>query len=115
VRRQASVLIFLGDGDHEAQVALHELLEGVLVPGADLFREIDLLRPFEQRIGGYLIEVLIEDIALRFVRSDPSGSRTAATTLEFGHVSGCGPRANRALDSSRSISGGMEQSASLRM
>ena len=34
--RQAAVLVFLGDGDDEAQVALHELLERVLVAGADL-------------------------------------------------------------------------------
>ena len=41
--RQAAVLVFLCDGDDEAQVALHELLERVLVAGADLPGELDLL------------------------------------------------------------------------
>ena len=39
----AAVLIFLCDGDDEAEVALDELLERVLIAGADLRREIDLL------------------------------------------------------------------------
>ena len=34
--RQAAVLVLLGDGDDEAQVALDELLQRVLVAGADL-------------------------------------------------------------------------------
>ena len=42
--RQAAVLVLLGDGDDEAQVALHELLQRVLVAGADLPGELDLLR-----------------------------------------------------------------------
>src|SRR5215467_10980802 len=105
--REASVLIFLGDGDDEAQVTLDELLEGVLVAGADLFREIDLLRPFEQGIGGHLVEVLIEDIALRFVRSDPSGGRAAATTLEFGHLAVVGLSRVERVEDRASISGGM--------
>src|SRR5262249_48159686 len=101
----------------EAQVTLDQLLKGVLVAGADLFREIDLLRPLEQGIGGYLVEVLIENIALRFIRSDPSGGRAAATTLEFGHVTVVS-LAHRARWSRASISGGMRtcpQAASLRM
>src|SRR5262249_40366063 len=84
--RQAAVLVFLGDGDDEAEIALDELLERVLVTGANLLGEIDLLRSLEERIGGDLVQILVENIALRFVRSDPSGGRAAATTLEFGHV-----------------------------
>ena len=71
--RQSAVLVFLGDGDDEAQVALHELLERILVAGANLLRELDLLRSLEERIGADLVEVLVEDVALGLVRSDPSG------------------------------------------
>ena len=84
--RQSAVLVFLGDGDDEAQVALHELLERVLITGANLLRELDLLRSLEQRIRGDLVEVLVEDVALGLVGSDPRGSRAAATwLLDFGH------------------------------
>src|SRR6185295_12423769 len=84
--RQSAVLIFLGHGDHEAQVALHELLQRVLIPGADLLRELDLLRTLEQRVRGDLVEVLVQDVALRLVGGNPRGSRAAASwLLYFGH------------------------------
>jgi len=56
-------------------------LESVLVTSTNLPRKVDLLGPLEQRIRADLIEVLIEDISLRFTGSDSRGSRTAATTL----------------------------------
>ena len=57
--------------------------------GADLLGELDLLRPLEQGIGGDLVQVLVEDVALGLVGGDARG-RGAATTyrlLDFGH--GC--------------------------
>ena len=71
---QAAVLVFLGDGDDEAQVALDELLEGVLIAGANFLREVDLFRPLEERIGADLIEVLVEDIALGSFGAIPAGA-----------------------------------------
>ena len=47
--RQSAVLVLLGDGDDEAQVALDELLQRVLIAGANLLRELDLLRTLEER------------------------------------------------------------------
>src|SRR6202012_5748936 len=83
---ETAVLVFFGDGDDEAKVSLHQLLERILVTRADLAGKIDFLRSFEERIGGHLVEVLVEDVAFGFVRRDPSGGRATATTLEFGHV-----------------------------
>ena len=103
--RQTAVLIFLRHGDHEAQVALDELLECVLITSANLLGQVDLFRSFEERIGRDLIEVLVEDIAFGFIRSDPSGGRTAATTLEFGHVTVC--LAQSAFESASIWSGGI--------
>ena len=111
--REAAVLVFLGDGDDEAQVALDELLEGVLVAGADLLGEVDLLGALEQRIGADLVEVLVEDVALGLVRRDPSGGRAAATTLEFGHVAVC--LAQSARWSRHLSSGGQIETASRRL
>ena len=80
--REAAVLVFLGDGDDEAQVALHELLERVLVAGADLPRELDLLRTLEQRVGADLVEVLVEDVALGLAwERSPAGPRGGARRL----------------------------------
>src|SRR5581483_10484888 len=81
-----AVLVLLGHGDDEAQVALDELLQRILVAGADLSSELDLLRPLEQRVGADLVEVLVEDIALRLVGRDPGGGRATAAALDFGHV-----------------------------
>ena len=67
-------------------------------PARIFLREVDLLRSLEERIGGDLVEVLVEDVALRLVRSDPRGGRAAATALDFGHVRLC--LAKRALKSS---------------
>ena len=83
---QSAVLVFLGDGDDEAQVALDELLERVRVAGADLFGEIDLLRTLEEGVRGDLVEVLVENVAFRFVGSDSGRGGSAAATLEFGHL-----------------------------
>jgi len=84
--RQAAVLIFFCDRDDEAEVPLHQLLECILVTGADLLGEVDFFRSFEERIGADLVEVLVENIPLRFIRSDSSRSGAAAAALEFGHV-----------------------------
>src|SRR5437016_6091524 len=61
---QATVLILLGDRDHEAQVALHQLLHRLLVAGAHLPGERDLLLLGEEGRLRHLVEVLVEDVAL---------------------------------------------------
>ncbi len=53
--RHAAVLIFLCYGDHEAQVALYELLESVRVTGTNPTGNLDLLGTFEQRKSADLI------------------------------------------------------------
>src|SRR5439155_21113079 len=53
--RHAAVLVFLCYGDHEAQVALHELLESVRVAGANPTGNLDLLSAFEERVSADLI------------------------------------------------------------
>ena len=45
--RHAAILIFLRDGDDEAEIALDELLERVLIAGADESSEIEFLRALE--------------------------------------------------------------------
>src|SRR5438034_8715080 len=50
--------------DHEAQVALHQLLHGLLVTGAHLPGERDLLLLGEEWRLRHLVEVLVEDVAL---------------------------------------------------
>jgi hypothetical protein len=75
---EAAVLVLLGDGDDEAQVALDELLQRVLVARADLAREFDLLVALEQRVGGDLVQVLVEDVALRLAGRDPRGGPCGA-------------------------------------
>src|SRR5690606_15280361 len=82
--RKAPVLVLLCHRDHEAEVPLHELLEAVLVPGADLPREDELFVPLEEGVGGDLVEVLVEDVALRLARGDACGRHAAATTLGVG-------------------------------
>ena len=57
-----------------------------MVTGADLLGEVDFFRSFEERLGADLVEVLVENIPLRFIRSDSSRSGAAAAALEFGHV-----------------------------
>ena len=47
--REAAVLVLLGDRDDEAEVALDQLLHRLLVAGADLPRDGDLLLRREQR------------------------------------------------------------------
>src|SRR5260221_7518309 len=87
--RESAVLIFLGDGDDERQVALDEVLECVLVAGADLSGELDLLRPLEEGIGGDFVQVLVEDVALGLVGRDARGRGAAPAyrLFHFGH--GC--------------------------
>src|SRR5881394_285376 len=62
--RQTAILVLLRDRDHEPQVALHELLHRLLVAGAHLARERDLLFLRKQRSLGDLVQVLVEDVAL---------------------------------------------------
>src|SRR5439155_22681191 len=61
---QTPVLVLLGDRDHEAQVALHQFLHRLLVAGAHLAGERDLLLLGEQWGLRHLVEVLVEDVAL---------------------------------------------------
>src|SRR5882724_3108055 len=61
---QATVLVLLGDRDHEAQVALHQLLHRLLVAGAHLPGERDLLLLSKEGRLGHLVEILVEDVAL---------------------------------------------------
>src|SRR6185503_18216481 len=79
--RQTAVLVLLGHRDDKAQVALDQLLEAVLVAGADLLGELDLLGALEQRVGAHLIEVLVEDVALGLIGRDTRGSSASATAL----------------------------------
>ena len=81
--RQSAVLVFLGDGDDEAQVALHQLLHRLLIAGPDQFRNGDFLRRGEQWSQAHLVEVLIEDVPIGVI--DAQGLRgfpfTAAALL----------------------------------
>ena len=81
-----AILVFLGDGDDEAEVALDQLLERVRIAGADLSGQVDLFRALEQRVGADFVEVLVQNVAFRLGRSDPGGSGPAAAALQFGHV-----------------------------
>src|SRR5258707_2969267 len=65
--RKAAILILLGDGNHEPQVALHELLHRLLIARANLPGERDLLLLRQQRSLGDLVEVLLEVVALVLV------------------------------------------------
>src|SRR5687767_2901488 len=67
---KAAVLIFLGDGDDETEVALDQLLQRVLISVANLAGELNFLVALQQRVGAYLIEVLIQNVAFRLVWSD---------------------------------------------
>src|SRR5439155_3802459 len=84
--RQAPVLVFLGDRDHEPQVALHQLLHRLLITRANLAGERDLLLLGEQRSLGDLVEILVEDVALVLVRSE-AGEQTPAPAATLGHPS----------------------------
>src|SRR6185312_15583934 len=76
--RQSAILVFLGDRNHEAQVALHEFLQRVGIAGADAARDLDLLGALEERVRADLVEVLVENVTLRLTRRDPGGSAAAA-------------------------------------
>src|SRR5256886_11906594 len=82
-QRQAPVLVLLGGRDHEAEVALYELLHRLLVPGTDLARQRDLLLLREERRLGHLVQVLVEDVALVLVVAEP-GEQTAAPPALLG-------------------------------
>ena len=83
--RESAVLVLLRDRDDEAEVALDELLEGILIARADLTRKVELRRPLEEGIGGDLVEVLVEDVALGLVGRDPRGGGATAAALHFRH------------------------------
>jgi len=86
--RQPAVLVFLGDGNHEPQVALHELLHRFLIARANLASERDLLLLREQRSLGDLVEVLIEDVALVLVGAQTGEQAAApATALDDASLS----------------------------
>ena len=84
--REAAVLVLFRDGNDEAQVALHQFLECVLVAVADLASELNLLVALEERIRAHLVQILVENVTFRLVRSD-AGRRGAPTpALNVCHV-----------------------------
>jgi len=72
-QRHPPVLVFLGDGDDEPEVALHQLLHRLLVAGADPARNGDLLCGGQEGRLADLVQVLIEDLA--FGRGAAEGPR----------------------------------------
>src|SRR6266550_422837 len=78
--RQAAILVLLGDGNHEAQVALYQLLHRLLIARANLPGERDLLLLRQQRSLGDLVEVLIEDVALVLVMAQTREQAAAPAT-----------------------------------
>ncbi len=68
--REAAVLVFLGDRDDEAQVALHQLLHRLLVAGADQFRDGNFLLRGEERSLAHLEQVLVEDVLVGVVHAE---------------------------------------------
>src|SRR5690349_22428470 len=83
--RHAAVLILLRHRDDETQIALDELLECVGIAGTNTTSNLDLLCTFEQRIRAHLVQILIENVSLGFVRCDSGDGRFAAT-LHFSHL-----------------------------
>ena len=59
-QRHALVLILLGHGDDEAEVAAHELVQRLAVAGADALGEIHFLFLRDQRILADLAEILVQ-------------------------------------------------------
>src|SRR5262245_29882966 len=81
-KRQPTVLILLGDRDHKAEVALHELLHRLLITSTDLTGERDLLLLRKQGSLRDLVQVLIQDVALVLVRAKTrEQTPTPAATL----------------------------------
>src|SRR5881397_4227830 len=100
---QPAVLILLGDRNHEAQVALDELLHRLLITRADLPGERDLLLLRQQRSLRDLVQVLIEDVALVLVMAQPREQAAApATTLDDPSLSRRDGRLRLGLRSRRS-------------
>jgi len=96
----AAVLVLFGNGDHEAQVALNELLQCVCIARANAAGNLDLFVPLEQRISADLIEVLIENVPLGLAWRDSSDGRLA-TTLYFSALKHSGTSACRSKASSQ--------------
>ena len=69
----AAVLIFLGDGDDESQVALHQLLHRLLVARADPAGDGDLLLGAEQGRLADFVQVLVEDVPIAVVYAEGLG------------------------------------------
>src|SRR5213078_1664803 len=82
---ETPVLVLLGDRDHEAQIALHELLHRVLIAGAHLPGERDLLLLGEEWRLRHLVEVLIEDVALVLVGRE-AGEQAATPPALLGRL-----------------------------
>src|SRR5207245_9016814 len=66
---------------HEGQITLHQLLHRLLVAGAHLPRERDLLLLSEEGRLRHLVEVLIEDIPLVLVGPETCEQTPAAPAL----------------------------------
>jgi hypothetical protein len=56
----ALVLVLLGDGDDEAKVRAHELVERLPFPGADALRQADLLIAVDERVRADVAKILVE-------------------------------------------------------
>jgi hypothetical protein len=70
------VLVFLGDGHHEPQVAAHQLVERFLTSRSDALREGHLVLARNQRILADLSQVLIERSLVK--RRFPHGTHAHA-------------------------------------
>jgi hypothetical protein len=69
----AAVLVFLGDGDDEAQIALDQLLHRLGVAGLDQAGNRGLLRRCQQWGLADLEEILIEDVPIGIVNAEILG------------------------------------------
>jgi hypothetical protein len=58
--RDSLVLIFLGDGDHEAQIRAHELVERFRILHTDELREAHFLIAIDQRVRADVPKILIQ-------------------------------------------------------
>ena len=73
--RHAAVLVLLGHGNDEAQVARDQFLHRVLVAGADPPREGDFLLAGEEGRLADLEEILVEEVAFGAPRADRARAR----------------------------------------
>src|SRR2546423_2354575 len=58
--RNALILVFLGDGDDEAEIGAHQRIECLLILLSDTLRELDLHLAVDEGKGADVPQVLIE-------------------------------------------------------